>query len=818
MTRPLTRCARNIFLFAAVLAAVPLPVVSAAVISSSYSGANNGNWSVGTNWTPAGAPINNGTNQFDVTISSISNVNFDVSGSNNINSLAMTSAGLTLNSGTGLTVLNSGSLTGSGVTANNAAFSSSTISTVDSTGLTSNTGGAITLSGVTASTTANDGANHAWTAAGTGAVVSLNALTTLHLQGSANFFLSATGGGLLTAASLNTLDHVGTRVLAIQAFDASTVNLPALGGSALSGISVEIRDGGSVAWGTPTSLTSSSITIEGASTIDTSGISDADASQFSVAHGISSPLTAGSLSLPALVSYAAVNLNINEIWSADGASSTLSANNLTTIDLAGGANLFFNATNGGTINLNALTTLTHSGTRNLVFQAFGTGSTINLAGISAGGISNGNVFIDLRDGGALNWGTPATFTGSSLTVRGAATITTSSLTNVDASQFEVDNGIAFPATPGSLSLPAVTSYTPLNANVNEIWSANGAGSTFSANSLATINLVGQASLFIAATSGGIVNLNALTTLNQTGTRNLQLQSVGAGSAINLAGISAGGISGANVFIDVRDGAAVNWGTPATFSGASLTVRGAATITTSSLTNVDASQFEVDKGIASPTTPGSLSLPAITSYTAANANVNEIWSANGAGSSLSANSLTTLHLVGFASFLVTATTGGTVNLNALTTLDHASGTRIASFRAFNANSVINLLSLDSLAGNDSVEVQDHGQANLGGFASAFSLDFKADFANLNGPLEILLDGSPFTSIAAHDQGTFDSYHFDLPGSPNAAVSFLANGDNAAIVIENYQVTSTTVPEPGSLSLLGLGSVGLLTRRRKKESRL
>ncbi len=61
-------------------------------------------------------------------------------------------------------------------------------------------------------------------------------------------------------------------------------------------------------------------------------------------------------------------------------------------------------------------------------------------------------------------------------------------------------------------------------------------------------------------------------------------------------------------------------------------------------------------------------------------------------------------------------------------------------------------------------------------------------------------------------------YDYPPSTGAfgAYELTITADNleAGLTVEQYQFGVTTVPEPGTLALLGLGLVGMAARRRKK----
>lgn len=88
-------------------------------------------------------------------------------------------------------------------------------------------------------------------------------------------------------------------------------------------------------------------------------------------------------------------------------------------------------------------------------------------------------------------------------------------------------------------------------------------------------------------------------------------------------------------------------------------------------------------------------------------------------------------------------------------------------------------------------------------------------------ELVLPGEPPSSFDNLDPGGFSQQVvLGIPGSASANVSFLFEGQtitlHAATTADTFAVLQfdpTTVPEPGTLGLLALGS-GLLTLRRRR----
>jgi len=87
-------------------------------------------------------------------------------------------------------------------------------------------------------------------------------------------------------------------------------------------------------------------------------------------------------------------------------------------------------------------------------------------------------------------------------------------------------------------------------------------------------------------------------------------------------------------------------------------------------------------------------------------------------------------------------------------------------------------------------------------------------NPNGAIaSVFIDG---VAVASELEGEWSNFsHTFVAGSNSAVVSYgLSQSDNASqfVVVDNL-VLSETVPEPSSAILLGLGSLGLLVRRKR-----
>jgi hypothetical protein len=94
------------------------------------------------------------------------------------------------------------------------------------------------------------------------------------------------------------------------------------------------------------------------------------------------------------------------------------------------------------------------------------------------------------------------------------------------------------------------------------------------------------------------------------------------------------------------------------------------------------------------------------------------------------------------------------------------------------------------------------------------DVRVDFQNAVGgvgDLTVFFDSAPTISLAAFDMNPY------LDGSGTAQTGFSAGtgllAENHDIVSWSLQTGATAIPEPATLTLIALGPVGLLTRRRR-----
>jgi hypothetical protein len=611
-----------------------------------YTGANGGNWSLGSNWSPTPAvPANSGGTTFAVTIPDSTYVNFDLAGSTSINALTLKpNSTLVLGATDNLTVVNAFTSTGA-LTANGANFTASGIISVDGSSFYA-VNGTVSLAGLT---TYASGTGNEFRAEGAGAKINASGLTKIDFGTANNYlYINAFNGGEVDAHNLTTIagtSGVGDPVR-VQSFGTgSVVNFGALGSTA-DYLSLDVRDGGSVLWNNPASLQGSIISKTGATSIlNTSNLSNLDRSSLYAAGG-------ATLAFPSLKNFMP---GTGTEFRSDGIGSTLDLSALLKIDLGAANNyLYVNAVNGGTIDAHNLTTI--AGTSGIGqpirVQSFGTGSVVNLASL---GSAPGALSLDIRDGGSVLWGSPTTVQGASISKSGAASIlNTSALSNIDGSNFYAGTG-------GVMSFPALTKYTPGQGSELR---ADGADAKLDFSALTKLDF-GAANnyLYVDAYNGGVIDAHNLSTITGTSGINqpLRIQVFGTGSSLI---IPAPNTAPGFLSVDLRDGGSVLWGNPTTLQNDSISKTGATSvINTSNLSNIDGSNFYAGGG-------ATMSFAALHTFTPGS--YSEL-RADGAGSSLDLTSLNTITLGAANNFVyIDAYNGGSIDAHNLQNVTGTSG--------------------------------------------------------------------------------------------------------------------------------------------------
>ena len=273
----------------------------------------------------------------------------------------------------------------------------------------------------------------------------------------------------------------------------------------------------------------------------------------------------------------------------------------------------------------------------------------------------------ITNGGTLVDPGLATIHGVNFTV-GGGPYTFAKLADVDASSLYVQAS-------GSLTLPALASYTNANGYDSTYFQATGSNSVLSLPGLASLGQL-QSYLYFQATQGGQVNAPALDSVADPSQQNeyLEINADGAGSQVDLSKLASLGVT--TGYLNVTNQATVLDPKLAALSGMNVTLDGTGTLATDqwaslddgsvtikggsyslkNLANVDGSSLYVQAST-------SLALPALASYTNPNGYDSTYFQATGSKAVLSLPKLTALGLL--QSYLYfQATQGGQVNAPAL----------------------------------------------------------------------------------------------------------------------------------------------------------
>ena len=489
--------------------------------AATYSGAN-GNWNVAGNWTPAVVPLDGGGVVYDVTIPSGVTVAYNVAGTNQINTLAMGTATLNLQTNDNVVVLNGGNVMASTVTAAGASFSDGNMTNGDASSFNASAGGVISLGSLATYNASNATAFLNFNATNTGSKVLLPALSTVNFSAN-DLTISATNGGDVEAPALGTLTYKGSifESLNLKVGGATSVmNVASLGSAPQMNVNATVN-GGTLNWGAPTSLQVSSITLDTFGTINTGTLTNIDSSSLTATNG-------AVLSVPGVSSYVAGHFLSFLNFNATNSGSKLVLGGLLTVNFNGN-DLGVNAVNGGDVELPMLQNLTYTGSifEKLNISASGSGSVVNVPLLGNSPQQHVNVTVNL---GTVNWGNPTTLQQGSITLDTFGTLNTATLTNIDASSLSAKNGAV-------LSLPAVQSYTA-NAFLNILsFAASGAGSKVQMGNLTALHFAGN-ELGLQASGGGDVDLHAITSVTTSGSvfDSLSISSMDDGSVVDLSGL------------------------------------------------------------------------------------------------------------------------------------------------------------------------------------------------------------------------------------------------------------------------------------------
>jgi hypothetical protein len=260
-------------------------------------------------------------------------------------------------------------------------------------------------------------------------------------------------------------------------------------------------------------------------------------------------------------------------------------------------------------------------------------------------------------------------------------------------------------------------------------------------------------------------------------------------------------------VDVATGGTVNWGSPTTVTESNLTLDTAGTLNTASLSNLTSTSLTATNG-------ATFSFPALVTY-ATDSSGSATFTATKANSILSLPALTTVNENGWNLSLV-AQSGGVVDLHKLSSItNNGSVFDGIGITSSNTNSVVNLSSLDTTADlSNSITITDNGSVLLGAGVGTRYLSFQADFANADGPLDVLVNGVLADAIQPNNLNTNESYQFPISSplvNPDT-IDFVSSGSNSSVTVSNY---IAVVPEPVSLDIVLIAGLMLCCGRRSRK---
>ncbi|MFI5457017.1 MAG: RHS repeat-associated core domain-containing protein, partial [Isosphaerales bacterium] len=483
----------------------------------------------------------------------------------------------------------------------------------------------------------------------------------------------ASGGGTLDFPSLQAISgYYSVNLIAIG--QNSVVDLSALSSYTSTyayNNSVSATGGGTIDLNAGlTSLSGVDITVDGQSSLPLGQLTSLTDSTVNVLGGTQTFLS--------LIDFDGSTLNAQ-----DGANVTLPVATYTNSSIYYGTTL--GVAGGSTLDLSNLTSI--GGFYGVAVTAAGSGSEVELPLIATFGGGGGsliatgggtiqlgsgltsltNVAVTVDGQSTLDLEYLQTLTGGSITVDGA-TYTLPGLTAISGSSLYVANG-------GSLTLTGLITDTSTTSYVAS-FEATGTNSLLDLSSLTTIS--GGTLTVVASGSGAVINLLGLTTFSDSGSF-----SATNGGKIEL-GSGLTSLNGVTLTISSSAGAAL-LGQLTSFTNGSLTVDGA-TVTAPNLTDIDGSSIYVQNG-------GSLTLAGVTTYSDSTNYDNRYLEATGAGSILSLPKLGAITWTGYDQLLtIQATSGGQVDLPALTSMTTTGGYSEFTIDANGTGSLIDLSAL------------------------------------------------------------------------------------------------------------------------------
>jgi len=489
-------------------------------------------------------------------------------------------------------------------------------------------GGLIDLSALTSFNGPSDG-GATIQATGTGSKVDLSNLTVLHgATGGNEVILLANQGGLLDLHRLATIPDGIVQINAsdpnskidLSALTTYTATLPGQVGGPIA--SLGAANGGTILVPLLVNVANFTLSVDGASSINTSQLTNVDTIGLSASHG-------AVVDLSGVESYTNPNVPMPIfplfLITAQDAGSRIDLSNLGALHGApNGLSLFLSAVGGGLIDLRNLTQISDG---SVAINVSGPGSTVDLSSLTT---STGTAGLEADNGGTVLVPLLSTVASLNLTLDGAASrINTAQLANVGTLNVYAQNGAV-------VDLSGVTSYTGSSA-VNTTIDATGSGSSIDLANLTVFHGANDGNVVsLWANQGGRLHLDRLTQIPDGG---VDVVATDLNSRIDLPALTTftGTFSGASPVagLEAHNGGVVFAPLLSTAQNLTLTVDGvASSINTSQLANIDTLNVYAQNGTV-------VDLSGVTSYAGPD-DFNPSIAVSGAGSTLDFSNLTVLH--------------------------------------------------------------------------------------------------------------------------------------------------------------------------------
>jgi hypothetical protein len=471
-----------------------------AQINASYTGPNNGSYSIPGNWNINAVPINSGPTTYNVTIPAGIDVNYDVAGGPAaVNSLTLgMSSILDLGVGNALTV-NAAAILPGLVRTNGAASNFS--ATGPGTNINAGTfqaylGGSISLGG-TAYMDAGTFNQLAFLAQATGSSVAAPTLQTITNSANVGTFQIEADRGMVSFPALTNVMGPTAQGSSIRFYARNSgghVDIPALSEIQNNGW-FRVENGGIVNAGALTSLVGDAVEVIGAgSAFNTPPIGAVDGATFHV--------HTGGLYTTSASAYGSLGLFNHLAFYAQGAGATLNASSIHSLNVPMNVGTFQIEGDAGFVNLGGLTSVVAPNVSGATvrFFAHNPGGRVDIPALPS--IQNYG-WLRVENGGVINAGSLSSLMDDFVEVYAAGSlINTPPIMNIDGAGFHVHSGGLY-----ATSAPAYASTGAFNQLA---FYAQGTGSILNALSLHTLSVPQNIGTFQVEADGGIVNLAALT--------------------------------------------------------------------------------------------------------------------------------------------------------------------------------------------------------------------------------------------------------------------------------------------------------------------